>query len=365
MNRGDGWERLDDREDAEIRAKIAENFTYKTQRGPAPLHFGRDRWQDSLNALLYHAQVDPFSLWLDSLPEWDGKDRVDIYLSELFTVDDTDLTRWAGAFLMLGPIERCFEPGAKLDEMPVFVGAQNIGKSALLRSILPPDEPDWFGDGLLLAADDKKRAESLQGRVIVECSEMSGSTRADLESLKAFVTRQNDGVVRLSYRRNPELMLRRCILAGTTNRHDALPNDPSGNRRFVPVDLHDRGEAKQAIEPFFGEHRPQLWAEAFHRFVTGERAGLPRHLRLVAAEAAEQHRNRDELLEDRVGALTLGDGCRLAEIAEAVGMVEDVRKAIYLSMRDQKRLAAALRNAGWECRLERADGKVSRLWRRV
>ena len=70
---------------------------------------------------------------------------------------------------------------------------------------------------LHLASEPKARAEALLGRVLVECSEMAGSGRADLESLKAFLTRTDDGSVRLAYRRNPETMLRRCIIAGTTN----------------------------------------------------------------------------------------------------------------------------------------------------
>ena len=75
----------------------------------------------------------------------------------------------------------------KLAEMPVLVGAQGIGKSALLRNLFPPEyADDWTTDGLHLAADPKVRAEALQGRVVVEAGEMAGANRADLESLKSF-----------------------------------------------------------------------------------------------------------------------------------------------------------------------------------
>ena len=119
----------------------------------------------------------------------------------------------------------------------VLIGPQGIGKSSALRLALPPDHPGWFADGLNLAAFPKERAEALQGRVIVEVAEMAGSTRAELESLKSFLSRTDDGSVRLAYRRNPETLLRRCIIVGTTNDPNPLPNDPSGNRRFVPVVL--------------------------------------------------------------------------------------------------------------------------------
>ena len=45
---------------------------------------------------------------------------------------------------------------------------------------------------------------------------------------------------------------RRCIIVGTTNRTDVLPNDPSGNRRFVPVLLNP---AARAVEDYMAFHR--------------------------------------------------------------------------------------------------------------
>ena len=53
-------------------------------------------------------------------------------------------------------------------------------------------------------ADVKAQVEALQGRVLVEVAEMSGSTRAEVESIKTFLARQDDGAVRLTYRRGPD-----------------------------------------------------------------------------------------------------------------------------------------------------------------
>ena len=93
-----------------------------------------------------------------------------------------------------------------------------LGSQRFLRNILPDEyRNEWFGDGLHLAADRKTRVEALQGRVIVEAAEMAGSTRAELESLKAFLSAQDDGNVRLAYRHNPEPSPRMCIIVGTAN----------------------------------------------------------------------------------------------------------------------------------------------------
>ena len=59
---------------------------------------------------------------------------------------------------------------------------------------------------------------------------MAGSTRADIASLKAFLSRTDDGAVRLAYRGDPELMLRRAVIVGAADRNDPLPNDPNLRR---------------------------------------------------------------------------------------------------------------------------------------
>ena len=284
---GGGWHQFKNNAQSDLIARIGETFSYRTERGPRPLHYGSDAWTLYRNAILHHHEIDPFKEWIESLPDWDGVERLDHYLADVFGAELNALTVWAAQFLVLGPIQRSYQPGCKLDEMPVFVGDQGIGKSTLLRALLPePHQSEWFADGLNLSSDPKTRAESLQGRVIVECGEMAGSNRAELESLKAFITRQDDGSVRLSYRRDPETTLRRCVIVGTTNRRDSLPNDPSGNRRFVPIDLPARNEW---IGDYMETNRGGLWAEALNRYRGGMRARLPEDLHSKAGEVAEKH----------------------------------------------------------------------------
>ena len=255
---GNHWREMNDRTTADLRREIARNFTYQTHRGPAPLHFGEQAWNLWFNALLYHVEVDPFMLWLHDLDTWDGTKRLDRWLSDVFDIQggNTELVKWASRFIFLGCVCRTFEPGVKLDEMPVLIGPQDIGKSTALRLVLPPEMPELFNDGLHLAEDPKFRAEALQGRAIVEASEMAGSTKAEIESLKAFLSRTDDGGVRMAYRRNPEAMPRRCIIVGTSNNPECLPNDASGNRRFVPINLRD-GDPETLTE-YLNDNRTQI-----------------------------------------------------------------------------------------------------------
>ena len=225
-----------------------------------------------------------------------------------------------------------------------------------LREILPPERQDeWHADGLHLAAPDKDRAEALQGRVVVEASEMAGASRADLESLKAFLTRVDDGTVRLAFRADPEPSPRRCIIVGTSNDAECLPNDASGLRRFVPVTMRQGCNVEAVIS---GE-RAQLWAEAvaWHHKGLGS-APLPRDLIPFAAEVAEGARRRDETLEGKVAGLQTpmqGTGWTLAHLAQECGLVDDGK---VLDIRQSRRLGAALRAAGW---MPGREGNM-RLW---
>ena len=154
------WREANDRIEARIQEAIASR--YVTGEKHAPLRFGQQTWQWSLNALLADAETDPFLDWVEAQSPWDGTPRLDGWLNEVFeTAPNCPLTAWAARFVFLGPVWRAFEPGTKMDEMPVLIGPQGCGKSTALRWALPPEHPEWFADGLHLAADPKTRAEAL------------------------------------------------------------------------------------------------------------------------------------------------------------------------------------------------------------
>ena len=312
QHNANGWQPFNDRIVANLREVLAECFVYLGPPGkdgspgePKALKFGRDAWADVLNVLLFGSEVDPFIEWLESLEPWDQTQRLDEWLPHVFTISERlPLAEWAGRFMALGAIWRAYHPGLKMDSasprlpascypptaasgskslqgrvraggMPVLIGKGGLGKSTAARFMLPADRGEWFSDGLNLAADSKVRAESLQGRVLCEVAEMQGSTRADLESLKVFLSRTDDGAVRLAYRKDPELLLRRCVIVGTADRNEPLPNDPN-LRRFVPVYL-DAGKPA-LIREYLDGNRTQLWAEALHLYGQGVEARLPDHL---------------------------------------------------------------------------------------
>ena len=344
------WSAVDDRFMSRVRDDISRSYYVMTERGPRSLSYGRERWDDSLGAILYWNQVDPFTKWLEALPPWNGTPVIEAILTSLFNAPDDELSRWAGRYLFLGACQRTYQPGAKLDQIPVLIGPQGIGKSAFLKSMLPAEMADLFSDGLRFDAFPEKQLEAVRGRVVVEVSEMAGRSRADIEAMKSFVSRQDDGHVRRPYARHTEPQPRRFIMAGTTNSLTDLPNDPSGNRRFVPVVL---GPAEVRVEDYMNAIRETAWAEALHRFNAGETAQLPRDLMAVQAARAEEHRDRDDLIEDAISALP---NIKVT-LSEVIDMLPE-----RLRTMSEHRIGRALKNAGWSMERVRSDGKIKRLW---
>ena len=300
---------------------------------------------------------DPFRDWLEALPPWDSVPRIDGLLTDLFGAEDDPLTRWASGYIGIGAVQRAFEPGCKIDEVPVLLGAQGVGKSAFARNWFTEDQHEWHGDAVDLGARPKEQAEQLAGKVVCELSELTGIRKAELERLKAFITRQDDGQFRWAYARAPVPSPRLCAFIGTTNAAECLPNDPSGNRRFVVVALQRGCDVEAA-----SVDRNQWWAEALSRYQAGERANLPRELHAQAEARAEEHRETDSLEGELVlAAVDLPEDATLNEIYEAI--YGHGSKPPDKAM--QMRLASALRNQGFRAARKSRDGARQMVWTRA
>ena len=85
---------------ADLVATIAKRFSYSVSRGISRLKYGRENWGLNVGALLNRNREDPFILWLEAMPKWDGVLRIDKYLIEFFSTDDNDLTKMGFSILV-------------------------------------------------------------------------------------------------------------------------------------------------------------------------------------------------------------------------------------------------------------------------
>jgi predicted P-loop ATPase len=166
--------------------------------------------------------------------------------------------------------------------MLILAGKQGIGKSTFFRCL----GMDWYSDSLC-TFEGKDAAELLQGYWILEAGELTGLTKSEMNTVKQFLSKEDD-IYRAAYGRRPERYPRRCVIVGTTNEEEFL-KDYTGNRRFWPVDLPGTGRRKNVWWDLPGEV-PQIWAEAVASYRLGEPLTLSEEAERLAEHAQEEHR---------------------------------------------------------------------------
>jgi predicted P-loop ATPase len=207
--------------------------------------------------------LDPVRDYFESLPPWDEVPRLDTFIARHLGAPDTTYVRAVTARWMISIVARTYEPGAKVDCMPVFIGKQGRGKSTLLRRLCADE--DWYAD--LDIEGNKDDAQNLRGKLIVELGEMSGMSRAEVTKLKRFVSLKID-TYRPSYERRARDFKRRCVFGGSSNEETPL-RDTTGDRRYWPIDVSPNINPADVDRGITAE-RDQLFAEALHRYRKGE-----------------------------------------------------------------------------------------------
>lgn len=229
----------------------------------------------------------PIKEFLASLPEWDKIPRVDTLLVDFLGAVDNEYVRAVTRKTLVAAIARVMTPGCKFDTMLVLSGPQGKGKSTLIAKLCG----DWFNDSLLLSdTKDKTAAEKLQGYWILEIGELAGLKKTDIETLRGFLSRQND-IYRAAFGRRATPHPRQCVFIGTTNA-DTYLRDITGNRRFWPVKVPggtDRGSWELTREEV-----EMIWAEALHYYKKGEALHLPKELEPIAVQEQKEAMEQDE-----------------------------------------------------------------------
>jgi putative DNA primase/helicase len=315
--------------------------------------FGKETVRDAMHAVSRFHAVHPVRDWLASLA-WDGTPRLDRWLCSAFGVPDDAYHRAVGAKFLVAAVRRVRRPGSKFDCMPVLEGRQGIGKSRAVRALFGAA---WFADTLGADISSKDAAIGLMGRWCVELAEIEALIRAEVEVVKAFLSRAVDRYRPVFGKASADFP-RQAVLIGTTNKDDYL-KDETGNRRFWPV------RCEFADVAWTEANRAQLWAEAAVREAAGETAWLD-----DAGVAAEAEAHQNDRLDEDVWTAPIRQylAVRVEAGDEHVLVANVLRDAIGLpadrqDKRAQMRAAKVLKAEGWTKDLQRPPrGKPTRLW---
>ena len=242
----------------------------------------------------------PIREFFEMLPAWDGVERADTLLIDYLGAEDTPYVRAVTRKELCAAYCRVYHPGIKFDSMIVLNGDQGIGKSTLIAKL----GGEWYSDSLNLSdMNDKTAAEKLQGYWIMEIGELAGMRKADLDKVKAFISRQDDKY-RASFGRRVTPHPRQCVFFGTTNSQNGYLRDITGNRRYWNVKVPGNGKYK----PWDMDEDTvkQVWAEVMVYAKAGEKLYLSPELEAYAKEeqrAAMERDDREGLVQEYLDML--------------------------------------------------------------
>lgn len=248
---------------------------------------GKGQITDALAITVRRSSYHPVQDYLDSL-SWDGVERLDTLFIDLFGAEDSGYTRAVTRKTFTAAVARIYSPGCKFDHVLVLVGEQGVGKSTALSKM----GRGWFSDSLS-TLKGKEALEAVQGSWIIELGELAGLRRAEVETVKQFISKKEDRF-RVAYGKRLEYFPRRCVFFGTTNEEDFL-RDATGNRRFWVVDCKGRTGCRRVWDYLTSDIVGQLWAEAKARYESGEALYLDGEgMEEKAREIQDKHLERDD-----------------------------------------------------------------------
>lgn len=213
--------------------------------------------REALIAVAERHTFHPVREYLNQL-KWDGTPRIEMLFQDHFGVVDGPVPRAFAKNFMISAVARIYRPGVKADCMLVLEGEQGIRKSTFIAKLCGEQ---WYAD-VGTSPSDKDFYQAIQGRWLVELSELASFNRADNAHIKRALSVQVD-VFRPSYGRNAESFARECVFFGTVNNQD-WQRDETGGRRYMPLWV------KEVNLEAIMELRDQLWAEAKVRFDKGD-----------------------------------------------------------------------------------------------
>lgn len=258
---------------------------------------------DALNALIargfntFHSGRET----INNLPPWDGVTRLDTWLEKIFELDTQkgfnskkEYIRFCSRYLITSLYSVLFDNMPKLDYTIIIEGPQGQRKSDFCRMLALRD--DFFSDKNPFS-DNKSEADMeriIRGKWVVEIAELSGFNKKDMNHLKAFLTSRVSRVrpMRENYY---EDLPRENIFIGTTNDRKYL-RDPTGNRRFLPIDtFHLTDFDLENFNPAI------LYAEVRDRRRAGEVFVMfPKNIERIQAAIEQDKRRMKSELEDAI-----------------------------------------------------------------
>lgn len=174
------------------------------------------------------------------------------------SIEDAYVSNYLEVFMqkwLLSVVASAF--GTHSEMMLVFIGGQGQQKTKFFRGLLPEELRDYYAESKL---DDGKDAYTLMcEKLMIMDDEFGGKNKQEAKQFKDIISKSGFSV-RRSYGRYHEDRKRLAVLCGTSNEYDVI-NDPTGNRRIIPVNIVSIDK-----ERFDAIDKDKLWMELYWKW---------------------------------------------------------------------------------------------------
>jgi predicted P-loop ATPase len=332
--------------------EVTDNFISRVRIDLEERYSVRSSEADTVRAVNYVAnksKFHPVREFLASLT-WDQTPRLHRVAAEVLRAraaspDELELLGMICKRWFIGLVGRPLRLGLKVDTTLIIQGLQGTGKSTFFRIVAG----HWFSDSEMPL--DKDGMMQMAGAWISEWAELENVIgRNTISKVKAFLTSVSDRF-RPPFGRNPITIKRSGVIVGSTNLQDFL-SDPTGNRRFWVI------PAGVVNVVLLREWREQLLAEAVHLFQQSERHWLSEEEEAQRRDFVSQFTDTDVWDDLVLGYASLRPHVRIADVLEHALNISADRQ----ERKQQYRVTAILRRAGYEPQQLRIDGDKQRIW---
>jgi len=274
---------------------------------------------------------------------WDKIERLNTLMADGWGTPQNEYTAAVGRCWLVSMAARILSPGCQADYMPVFEGPQGLKKSTAIAKL----GGKWFAE---VHEDVTKKDffQCLQGKMLVEISEMHAFKQQEVERIKGVVSCRNDRY-RESYGRRAEDHPRRCVFSGTTNRDDWVKDD-TGARRFWPILCGDIN-----ID-YIVANREQIFAEAVARYSRGESWW---DVDVDLATVEQDARRDDDVWTEPI--LTWVSGKPYVTVPQVLEFALGISKEKQ-GISEQMRVGRVLRLAKWKKKRTERNGFNTQYW---
>ena len=204
---------------------------------------------------------DPMNDWLEHLPTWDGKDRVE----ELARRVATRYDEWPHLFhIWMRSMVAMWQGKGQLTGnalVPLLIGRQGCGKTSFCRILLPRQQREYYNDRINFKNESDLNL-GLTSFALINLDEFDKVTQRQQVVLKYLVSTA-DLKYRPPYGKAYQQHRRYASFIGTTNETTPL-TDLSGSRRFVCVPVEGSIDFQTPVD------YPQLYAQLCHEVAHGE-----------------------------------------------------------------------------------------------